>query len=146
MPPYYKCKGCQIEEAAACIDDLRHNKSANVAYGCDMNKLMSNTETQCCPRLFYDELRRRDDLSVYTAAFPMTLSCMEAVGCKDELIYHEILNECKALCDDHFLDERPGYEGNTLCNAHFNAADRTRLSIAVLVVSTLLAFAVNILW
>lgn len=135
MPPYYKCKGCKIEEAVACIEDLRHNKSANVVKGCDMNKLMSNTETQCCPRLYYDALRRRDDLAIHTAAFPMTLNCMEAVGCSKELIYGEILNECKALCDGHFLDTRPGLEDKSLCNAPFNAAGKSILVNSLTVIA-----------
>jgi len=71
---------------------------------------------------------------------------MEAVGCKEEIIYNEILNECKALCDDHYLDERPGFEGNTLCNAHFNAGSRTGLSVGLAILTLAGTLLINILW
>lgn len=120
IPPYYKCKGCLFEEAALCVDDIRRNKSYNVPGDCKMLNLMENPGPECCPRITYDYLRFRDDLSYISAAYPMALRCIESVGCKDELIYSQLLAECESLCPDE--DPRPAYLGNSLCTAPFNGA------------------------
>jgi len=122
IPPYYKCLGCKMEEATRCLNDFRFNKSGNVPRDCEMSFLRMKTETQCCPRLFTNDLGFAD-LSYITAGYPMALQCMEAVGCGNELIYSQLLDECKALCPD--TDTRPHYTGQSLCVAIFNNAPKS---------------------
>lgn len=120
IPPYYKCLGCQFEEAAACVHDIRHNLSWNVDGGCPMLKLSETPTTQCCPRLFFDRTQNRHELQYGTAAYPMALECMRRVGCGEELIYRELENECLSLCTE--LDVRLPTLGQSMCYAPFNAA------------------------
>lgn len=51
VPRYYDCNGCVIDEAQACIDDLRANKSLNVHPDCAMKSASVRYLGQCCPRV-----------------------------------------------------------------------------------------------
>jgi len=44
MPPYQKCEGCKIEDAIACITDMRSNASGNVAADCEMNMIYNRAQ------------------------------------------------------------------------------------------------------
>ena len=108
-----------MEEAMNCVDDLRQNKSGNIPVNCEMNSLRMETQTQCCPRLITDQWLITD-LEFIGAGYPMALDCMASVGCANELIYSQLLDECHALCSD--VDTRPASFGNNLCTAMFNSA------------------------
>ena len=138
VAPYYKCLGCEMERAEMCLEDFRHNKSGNVPTGCDMSKLRLATETQCCPSLILSGPKLDVyDLNYNTAAYPMALTCIAAVGCESELIYTQLLDECNSLCTA--VDTRPAYLGMSLCSAMFNSSNKLTISTAVVVLSALIA-------
>ena len=55
-----------IEEAIACVSDMRHNKTGAVPLECDIRKLMQTSEPECCPKT--DPVTTR--LTKRTSAYP----------------------------------------------------------------------------
>lgn len=99
VTPYYGCIGCVVEEAIACIDDMRMNKSGNVRFGCDINSMQEvhakfrAIHNNCCPAY------KDDQLNYIGLAYPEALACIRRVGCGDSVFFNDILNECERTCD-----------------------------------------------
>ena len=134
IPPYYDCVGCIIEEASACVDDMRTNKSYNVAHDCKLNTVKEYYDHTCCPSMGQTSTGRTD-LRYLGSAYPETLRCVAAQGCGSSIIYQQLLSECLASCP--FTDPR---NGNSVCYSDFNSASTVRYStmwtlISVAVVS-----------
>jgi hypothetical protein len=119
VPPYYTCLGCIIEEATGCVDDMRLNISANVGSGCDMSIVTESYNTACCPS-FGINIQNRLDLMYVGSAYPQALRCIEAVGCKDSVIYEALLTECEAVCPPDTHKDQTGV--GEACLANFNGA------------------------
>lgn len=118
-PPFYECVGCVVEEAQACVDDMRYNKSLNVHPSCAMYATsQSYDSTNCCPQIV--SIKGRLDLSYIGAAYPMALSCIEKVGCKASTIYKQLLKECYTICPG--IDSR---SKGSVCLSQFNSVSRT---------------------
>lgn len=116
-PPFYECIGCVIEEAQACVDDMRYNKSFNVPSNCAMYATSQEyNSAHCCP-VIKATVKGGVDLLYVGAAYPMALSCIERVGCKSSTIYAQLLNECLTVCP--FTDVR---NQKSVCYAAFNGA------------------------
>lgn len=135
-PPFYECIGCVIEEAQACLDDMRLNKSGNVPNDCTIRSMNQIYDSRCCPVI--GQTFQGLNLQYRGAAYPMALSCIEKVGCKNSAIYQMLYSECTAVCN--YNDARTG---GTICLAGFNGTLKSQsislsLSILVLIVSLLL--------
>lgn len=138
VPPYYTCLGCIIEEATGCVDDMRMNYSGNVGAGCNMAIITESYNTECCPVFAYN-VQNRLDLKYIGSAYPQALRCIEAVGCKDSVIYEQLLTECESVCPpDEFVDQSGS---GPACLASFNGAFSATpfklLSIVVCIAGTL---------
>jgi hypothetical protein len=109
-----------VEEARACVDDMRANKSGNVGYNCDIGKITESYQTeQCCPKFVGEGLEK--NLLYSGSAYPETLRCIEQVGCGESVIYTLLLEECYATCPVADFQDR---FGDTACLADFNSAPR----------------------
>jgi hypothetical protein len=67
MPPYQKCEGCKIEDAIACITDMRTNASGNVAGNCEMNMIYNRAQDYDTP-VIYDSKTQKYLTKTGTAA------------------------------------------------------------------------------
>jgi hypothetical protein len=76
VPPYFRCSGCVIEQAMACVDDVRKNSSGNVFKSCNIAAYTEKPDTSCCP--VYKSKR----VDYKTSAYPKTLACIASVGCR----------------------------------------------------------------
>jgi hypothetical protein len=123
VPPYYDCIGCVIEKAAACVDDMRHNRSYNVAMECRLNSVKEFYDHSCCPQITSSE-GRRADLRYVSSAYPEALRCIINEGCGDSIIYAQLLKECRSTCP--MLDPR---NGDSVCFSNFNEASFTSYSM-----------------
>lgn len=131
IPPYYDCVGCIVEKAAACIDDMRTNKSYNVAPSCKLNAVKNYYDHACCPKYFSNQYGVIN-LQYSGSAYPEALRCMKREGCETSVMYKQLLDECLRSCP--FNDERPWARDISTCYADFNSAK----SLHVPVLMTLL--------
>ena len=131
IPPYYDCVGCIIEEAAACVRDMRSNKSYNVASKCELDVLKEYYDHNCCPE-FYKNRYGVTDLSYSGAAYPEGLRCLEKQGCAGSIIYSQLESECLRSCP--FVDSR---NGKSVCYSNFNSAYSVKASALLVVLSIL---------
>jgi hypothetical protein len=116
-PPNYDCIGCVIEQAQACIDDMRYNKSGNVRPQCLMDGTSQTyNPAQCCPVVAVTQ-KTGLDLIYLGSAYPMALQCVANVGCGDSTIYKQLLKECRSICPDK--DPR---SGESICVAKLGSA------------------------
>ena len=159
MTKYYECIGCPIEAAQACVDDMRHNKSGNIALGCHIGALtMSYESTACCPMFLNDWKKTRKNMArtgrlnmIYPGSqYPETLKCLETVGCTASVLYSQLLQECQAVCP--FIDPRGkvnkivNSEGkeeltNDVCFAQVNSSNHLSLqSLGSLIVLSIGVF------
>ena len=122
VPPYYDCMGCVIEKAAACLDDMRHNRSYNVASNCAMNSVHEQYPHECCPDIAIND-QGGVNLRYVGSAYPETLRCIAAMGCGSSIIYTQLETECLKACP--FKDIR---SGGSVCYANFNSANSVRYS------------------
>jgi hypothetical protein len=123
IPPYYDCIGCVVEEAAACLNDMRYNFSFNVAQDCRMFSVKQFYDRKtCCPRFGINDVGAMD-LAYIGAAYPEALRCMERVGCGGSIMYSQLKEECTTTC----LEPDPRNGGN-VCFSNFNAASAIRFS------------------
>lgn len=144
VPEYYHCLGCVMEEAIACVDDMRQNKSSNVFPGCDMNKIMGYYESSlCCPRVGMST-RGRLGLLYISSAYPETLRCIRQVGCENTNIYAELRDECQNVCPANVYGNPTFFHTSDPCFAEFNSASKITISAFVAVISVLLCF--QLLW
>lgn len=118
---YYHCIDCTIEDAIACIHDMRHNVSMNLGIECNMLAMRDSYQSsQCCPRFEYDLSRKRLDLAKVGSAYPEALRCIANVGCTSSTVYTQLLTECESTCPSNlYKDTR---DGGPICFADFNAA------------------------
>lgn len=79
VPPFFRCNGCIIEQATACVNDMKANASGSVPAGCDMNEVKEVGNRKCCPTY----TRRGSKLlpQYQSSAYPQTLACIKSVGC-----------------------------------------------------------------
>lgn len=85
---YYKCTGCKIEEAALCVQDLRTNRSNNIAGGCKIDQLLQlYSQEECCPKY------NSGVMDTIGNGYPTTLQCIKDVGCSSSEIYTKMV--CK---------------------------------------------------
>jgi hypothetical protein len=124
IPPYYDCLGCVVEEAAACLNDMRYNLSYNVAKDCRMFSVKQFYDRKtCCPRFGINEFGAKD-LVYVGSAYPEALRCMERVGCGSSIMYSQLKEECMTTC----LETDPR-DGGNVCFSNFNAASTVRVSV-----------------
>lgn len=116
IPKYYDCTGCRIEEASACVEDMRLNKSKNVYPTCDMSSMMQSPDTSCCPRV-----DSQGHLIYMGSAYPYAIHCMEYVNCQKFVIYAQLKQECESICPPA---EYKDAKGIPLCEATFNSANK----------------------
>lgn len=117
IPKYYDCDGCRIEEATACVNDMRWNKSGNVFTLCDMNSIMQKeSAANCCPRT-----NSKGKLQYVGSAYPDAIHCMEYVGCQGLTLYTDLKQECESLCPPGQYSDSSGVP---LCVAFYNASYR----------------------
>lgn len=99
---FYTCTGCVMEEAMGCIEDMRQNKSGNVAGGCNMNWSREGNQKQpmeavqqaaCCPMFSGGKLQFPQ------SAFNYALQCIQNAGCSSSTVYNDLLKECSHMCD-----------------------------------------------
>lgn len=121
IPPYYDCIGCEIEEAAACIDDMRFNRTRNVAGDCRMASVKEFNDRACCPKFYLNDFGRLD-LSYVGSAYPEALRCMVKAGCESSVLYAQLQAECETTCP--IPDER---DGRNICFSNFNSATTLQL-------------------
>lgn len=139
---YTLCAGCIVEEATACVEDMRQNKSGNVWHGCDILKLMENYATNdglCCPQLRPDH-KGRPDLYYPTSAYPEALRCLQSIGCGDFIIYQQLKTECLNVCPPSKYKDQ---QGGPACFADFNSASKLpfgRLFLFVVFVAVVLCW------
>lgn len=137
-PPFYQCIGCVIEEAQACVEDMRYNRSFNVPTSCALHATSQKLDSEnCCP-VVERNAQGAIDLKYIGAAYPMALRCIESVGCRSSTIYAQLMKECRAVCP--FTDERTQ---QTVCLAAFNEASTIMnisgiLCLCFITISTLL--------
>lgn len=79
LPPYFRCNGCIIDLAHACVNDFKANASGNIPSTCDPHRMSEVPNTECCPR--YD-FRRSRKAQYKTSGYPRTLQCIKSVGCE----------------------------------------------------------------
>lgn len=111
IPVYYDCLGCIIEQANACVDDLRYNLTGVIHLSCAMNSLIKTSDFQsmsidaerCCPR--FHELftvqgfsLNKLDMSMAGSGYPVALRCIQNAGCGGHLIYQQLDLECLQRC------------------------------------------------
>ena len=122
---YYTCIGCNVELAVGCINDLRNNASFNVAPNCNINRGMQVYETDaCCPRITTEKSGVKN-LAYVGAAYPMTIQCIQNVGCQSSTIFTQLVEECLAVCPKGDNGENTDQEGKkSSCFAHFNSVPR----------------------
>ena len=137
IPPHYECLGCVIERAQACVDDMRYNKSGNVFPSCDLHVLFDyHNANNCCPKIQANQ-NGRLDLMYVGSAYPEAIRCIEHVGCKDSILYAQLVDECLSLCpEDEFQDQK----GNAACFANFNSALHIQYSFHLLLICILFLF------
>lgn len=123
VPPYYDCIGCVIEEASGCLDDMRTNKSYNVAGDCRINSLKSDYDESCCPTFGINQFGVKD-LRYVGSAYPETLRCMERLGCGGSVLYSQLKAECMKSCP--FKDPR---NSGPVCMSAFNSANSIHSSL-----------------
>jgi hypothetical protein len=123
VPPYYDCVGCEIERAAACIDDMRFNRSYNVASDCRMASVKQFNDEVCCPRFLKNKYNNAD-LNYIGSAYPEALRCMQRVGCQKSILYSQLQAECETTCR-----KRDPRNGGNVCFSNFNSASRIQLSL-----------------
>ena len=138
IPPYYDCVGCVIEKAAACIDDMRHNRSYNVAAECRLFSVKEFKDISCCPK-FGINGGGSIDLSYVGSAYPEALRCIKRVGCDASILYAQLKEECSATC--RMPDPRNG--GDT-CLANFNGAVFTQASLFISIMSIMVVAVYNL--
>lgn len=80
LPPFFRCNGCIIDLAVACVNDFKANSSGSIPRKCDPNRMTGAPNTECCPR--YDVSRKRPVIDYKTSAYPQTLECIKSVGCE----------------------------------------------------------------
>ena len=124
IPPYYDCVGCIVEEAAACIDDMRTNKSYNVAPTCKLNSVKNYYDHACCPKFFTNQYGVIN-LQYSGSAYPEALRCMKRQGCETSVMYKQLQEECLRTCP--FKDERPRLRDQSSCYSDFNSATSLRI-------------------
>ena len=125
VPEYYQCFGCIMEEAVACVDDMRQNISGNVNANCDMTIITESFVDACCPRFVPKGPNGRIDLDYLGSAYPNTLRCIKSVGCDQSVIYSQLVEECAAVCPPaSHLDQF----GKHSCFADFNSATSLRVA------------------
>ena len=135
VPPYYDCLGCLIEEAQACIDDMRYNRSYNVPGDCRLKSVKEfRKDRTCCPRFGENQFGVLD-LSYIGSAYPETFRCMERVGCESSVIYSQLSDECHQVCGG----EPDPRNGEPVCFAAFNAASTVRASSTLTLISLVLS-------
>jgi hypothetical protein len=133
VPPYYDCLGCVVEEAQGCVDDMRYNKSGQVAPECNLNSARERYDgAQCCPKfgLMLDPAFNqpytggknfgRIDMQVPGSAYPSALRCIQASGCGEHVIYQQLRQECSSACA-RIRDARSNGR-ESVCDSEFNAA------------------------
>jgi hypothetical protein len=136
---YYECIGCPIELAQACIDDMRLNKSSNVATNChiDHQYSMKYESRACCPTFQNEIAKQRKsysrsgklNLNYVGSQYPEAIRCLETVGCTQSVVYSQLVQECQAVCP--FEDPRTA---GSVCFSQFNDSNRlTRASIPSLI-------------
>lgn len=136
IPPYYDCIGCVQEKAAACVDDMRTNKSYNVHGSCKLNSVKErynpvpkngNKEYPCCPKFhFVSANSQAKDLSYVSAAYPEGLRCLVREGCGASIMYTQLLEECLMTCP--IKDPR---NGQSVCYSNFNSASSVRAQVFI---------------
>ena len=94
--PYSYCKGCRIEEAVFCVEDMRYNRTRSVPPSCNMRGLLQKPEPQCCAQM--DTTTNRIDRT--TSAYPFAFSCLASVGCMDSTVAIALREECAQQCSD----------------------------------------------
>lgn len=80
LPPFFRCNGCIVDLATACVNDFKANASGNVDPACDLNVMKETPQTECCPQ--YDLSRRKPRVLYKSAAYPHALQCIKSVGCE----------------------------------------------------------------
>lgn len=99
---YYMCVGCVIENAMGCVNDMRQNKSGNVALGCkfdgvgegNLENVMEQEQARlCCPKVF-DTTKT---LKYSHSAYPEAIRCIINAGCQESTIYTQ-LGKCVCVC------------------------------------------------
>ena len=126
---YYECIDCPIELAQACIDDMRRNKSSTVATNCHIDRqyAMKYESQACCPTFQNELVRKRKkyyrtgklNMNYVGAQYPETLRCLETVGCKQSVVYAQLVQECQAVCP---VNDPRGT--GSVCFSQFNDANR----------------------
>lgn len=163
VPEYYDCIGCIVEEAQACIDDLRYNLTGTVGPHCSMNSMREfNTDANdCCPQFgkayrdpwsyerYTDEQLEfiQVDMLVTGSAYPEAFVCLENAGCEESLVYTDLEIECQHRCEgpDGVTDPRFNDTTKGVCHATYNAASRGfGTSVQILFVSLVSILAVSI--
>ena len=148
---YYECIDCPIELAQACIDDMRLNKSSIVATNChiDHQYNMKYESQACCPTFQNDLVRKRRkyyrdgklNMNYVGAQYPETIRCLETVGCKQSVVYAQLVLECEAVCP--VADPRGT---GSVCFSQFNDANRLIFSTNSLISTLIIGIFVSILF
>ena len=127
MPPYQKCFGCVVEDAVACIQDMRTNASGNVAPECKLNNINEVPDSGCCPRRIGRDPDYNVDIGRLYSAYPEALECLKRVNCEESLEYEVILDECNRACPpDDPLYQYPN--GDPLCGPFWDAAYKSSIN------------------
>ncbi len=134
VPPYYDCLGCIIEQATGCINDMRNNKSSNVASACKMHSASEKYDrADCCPQ--YGSYNGGKDNLLYTgSAYPEALRCIMKAGCSTSTIYKQLEDECLAVCPG--VD--PRNKKISQCYSDFNSASFNKVSLGIVAASVML--------
>lgn len=127
MPPYWKCFGCDIKLATACVDDMRLNHSGTVSPQCKLRSTMEFYDSDnCCPQFYtpYNDKGRPEPLDMIytTAAYPAAFHCLTLLECEESTIYTDLLQECHSVCSG--TDPRTGGD---VCTGYLNAGFTTSL-------------------
>ena len=119
MPPYQKCfGGCIVEDAVACIQDMRTNASGNVDPSCQLNVINEVPDKDCCPRRIGPNPLNNIMIGRLHSAYPEALECLNRVGCGGSQEYQNIEAECLKACPaDDELYQYP--DGTPLCAPYF---------------------------
>ncbi len=81
VPPFFRCSGCVIEQATACVNDLKKNASGYLREGCRINMMHEKYDTACCPT-YTPGRGGKLRLEYVSSGFPQALLCIKSVGCK----------------------------------------------------------------
>lgn len=79
LPPFFKCNGCIIDLAVACVNDFKANSTGSVPHDCKLHTVNELPNVECCP--VYDTSRKRPIIEMKTSAYPQAFQCISSVGC-----------------------------------------------------------------